>query len=68
MGTIRSGWLSRDVVPTLADAVLPAESAEGVRDAGGRRLSRLSDVCNSALADASVIGRVNGFQLDGHAP
>ncbi len=36
---------------------------EGVRDAIGRRLSRLSDICNSVLSDASVIGREFAFDL-----
>ncbi len=36
---------------------------EGVRDAVGRRLSRLSDTCNQALSDASVVGRDFGFEV-----
>ncbi len=36
---------------------------EGVRDAVGRRLSRLSDACNRALADAAVLGREFGFEV-----
>ena len=36
---------------------------EGVRDAIGRRLSRLSDTCNQALADAAVMGRAFGFDV-----
>jgi class 3 adenylate cyclase len=36
---------------------------EGVRDAIGRRLSRLSDTCNQALTDASVLGRAFGFDV-----
>jgi hypothetical protein len=36
---------------------------EGVRDAVGRRLSRLSDGCNRALSDAAVIGREFGFDV-----
>ena len=35
---------------------------EGVRDAIGRRLDRLSDLCNEVLTAASVIGR--GFSLN----
>jgi class 3 adenylate cyclase len=36
---------------------------EGVRDAISRRLSRLSDSCNRALADAAVLGRAFGFDV-----
>jgi len=36
---------------------------EGVRDAIGRRLSRLSDRCNRALSDAAVLGRSFGFDV-----
>jgi class 3 adenylate cyclase len=36
---------------------------EGVRDAVGRRLSRLSDTCNRALADAAVLGREFSFDV-----
>ena len=36
---------------------------EGVRDAIGRRLSRLSDTCNQVLGTASVIGREFEFSL-----
>jgi tetratricopeptide (TPR) repeat protein len=35
---------------------------EGVRDAIGRRLSRLSESCNRALSDAAVLGRAFGFE------
>jgi len=34
---------------------------EGVRDAIGRRLSRLSESCNRALSDAAVLGRAFSF-------
>ena len=36
---------------------------EGVRDAIGRRLNRLSEVCNQVLTTASVIGREFDFRL-----
>jgi len=36
---------------------------EGVRDAVGRRLSRVSEACNQALSDAAVLGREFGFDL-----
>jgi class 3 adenylate cyclase len=36
---------------------------EGVRDAIGRRLSRLSDTCNRVLSDAAVLGRGFGFDV-----
>jgi class 3 adenylate cyclase len=36
---------------------------EGVRDAISRRLSRLSNTCNQALADAAVLGRAFGFDV-----
>jgi class 3 adenylate cyclase len=36
---------------------------EGVRDAVGRRLSRLSDSCNRVLADAAVLGREFPFDV-----
>ena len=35
---------------------------EGVRDAVGRRLSRLSESCNRALSDAAVLGRAFSFE------
>jgi class 3 adenylate cyclase len=36
---------------------------EGVRDAIGRTLSRVSEACNQALSDASVLGREFGFDV-----
>ena len=36
---------------------------EGVRDVIGRRLSRLSETCNRALAAAAVVGREFEFEL-----
>jgi AAA ATPase-like protein/adenylate/guanylate cyclase family protein len=36
---------------------------EGVREAVGRRLARLSEPANRALADASVLGRAFGFDV-----
>ncbi len=39
---------------------------EGVRDAVGRRLSRLSDACNRALGDAAVLGREFPFDVLRH--
>ena len=36
---------------------------EGVRDAIGRRLNRLSDICNQMLTTASIIGREFDFWL-----
>ena len=36
---------------------LPARIPEGIRDAIGRRLNRLSESCNQVLTLASVIGR-----------
>ena len=36
---------------------------EGIRDAIGRRLNRLSELCNQTLTTASVIGREFNFEL-----
>ena len=36
---------------------------EGIRDAIGRRLNRLSEECNQVLATASVVGREFDFRL-----
>jgi len=36
---------------------------EGIRDAIGRRLNRLSDICNQMLTTASIIGREFDFRL-----
>ncbi len=41
------------------EAVIP----EGIRDAIGRRLNQLSELCNRALRTASVIGREFDFRL-----
>ena len=48
---------------TNASSVEEMGIPEGVRDAVGRRLSRLSDTCNRALADAAVLGREFGFEV-----
>jgi class 3 adenylate cyclase len=53
----RDGAWATDV--SIAELGIP----EGVRDAIGRRLSRLSDTCNQALADAAVLGRAFGFDV-----
>ncbi len=42
---------------------LDARIPEGVRDAIGRRLSRLSDLCNQVLTTASAAGREFDFKL-----
>jgi predicted ATPase len=36
---------------------------EGIRDAIGRRLNRLSEQCNQMLTTASIIGREFDFRL-----
>ena len=44
---------------SIADLGIP----EGMRDVIGRRLSRLSETCNRALAAAAVLGREFDFEL-----
>ena len=46
----------------VGDEPLASKIPEGLRDVIGKRLSRLSDDCNSILSVASVIGR--DFRLD----
>jgi class 3 adenylate cyclase len=60
------GALTRREGRWYGDPDLIAEGIpEGVREVIGRRLSRLSDECNSALAHASVLGREFDFGVLG---
>ena len=52
-----SRWVSD--AKSIAELGIP----EGVRDVIGRRLSRLSETCNRALAAAAVVGREFEFEL-----
>jgi tetratricopeptide (TPR) repeat protein len=60
-----SGGLYRHDGRWVTDAGSIAELGipEGVRDVIGRRLSRLSETCNRALAAAAVVGREFQFEL-----
>jgi tetratricopeptide (TPR) repeat protein len=48
---------------TDAKSITELGIPEGVRDVIGRRLSRLSETCNRALAAAAVVGREFQFEL-----
>src|SRR5215469_5604950 len=62
---VESGALYRREGRWVIDAKSIAEIGipEGVRDVISRRLSRLSETCNSALAAAAVLGREFEFEL-----
>ena len=62
---VESGALYRRDGRWVTDARSIAELGipEGVRDVIGRRLSRLSETCNRALAAAAVVGREFEFEL-----
>ena len=53
------GELEQQEVSKLRDIRIP----EGVREAIGQRLNRLSEQCNQALTTASIIGREFDFKL-----
>jgi DNA-binding winged helix-turn-helix (wHTH) protein len=62
---VESGALYRRDGRWVTDARSIAELGipEGVRDVIGRRLSRLSETCNRALAAAAAVGREFEFEL-----
>lgn len=62
---VESGALYQSEGRWVSDATSADEMGipEGVREVVGRRLSRLSDGCNSILANAAVLGREFDFTL-----
>jgi class 3 adenylate cyclase len=57
------GVYERDGHWSLGASIEELGIPEGVRDAIGRTLSRVSEACNRALSDASVLGREFGFDV-----
>jgi len=62
---VESGALYRREGRWVTDArsIAQLRISEGVREVIGRRLSRLSETCNRALAAAAVLGREFEFEL-----
>ena len=52
-----------ELITEQADGVQDISVPEGVREAIGQRLNRLSELCNQMLTTASVIGRQFNFRL-----